>query len=137
MIVRAASDKAWLESRCGIALLGDLRALEAVDDDGTILAMVGFDDWGMNCVKVHFAADKVSALPIVGHAAAQYVFDVAKRKYVFAWTPALHRKAMRWKDWAGFREVYRLKDGYADGNDLVFSVLTKEDCVLLKESANG
>lgn len=130
MIVRAAPPEhyGWLVERVGYSPTEGLRAIEALDSTGRIVGMVGFDNWCPNSVEMHFAADKPLALRALMRPAFEYAFSQTGREYIIGLTPASRSKILSWRGALGFREIHRLRDGYALGDDLVYSVLHRDDC---------
>jgi hypothetical protein len=125
------ADHEWLTTRANFNETKNLRAFKAVDDSGKIVGSIGFDNWGPNSAEVHFAAEDPRAMLRLLQPAAKYVFGDAKREYLLAMTPASKESAHKWKDWMGFVEVHRLRDGCGKGDDLVYSVLHRDNCKIL------
>jgi hypothetical protein len=135
MLVRAALPEhyEWIASRVGFKPTETMTAIEVVDAKGEPLAMASFDNWGHNCCEMHFAAETPIALRPLARAAFDYIFNELGREYIIALTPASKTTALRWRERVGYREIHRLKDGWAKGDDLVYSVLHRDDCRLLRK----
>jgi hypothetical protein len=135
VIVRVATPDHywWLVERVGYAPTTGLRCLEAMDDSGRIAGMVGFDNWMPNSVEMHFAIAKPMALRRLIKPAFRAAFEAADREYVIGLTPSSRARILSWRARFGFKELHRLKDGFAVGDDLVYSALHRDDCPFLKE----
>lgn len=127
MIIQAAQPEhfGWLTERTGYIPGGDFRAIEAVHD-GRILAMVGYDNWLWTSARAHIAVD----VPVrsILRPAFSYPFEEAGRRILLGQVSAGNEKSLRLAKHLGFREVYRTRDGAAEGQDLVFLEMRKEDC---------
>lgn len=135
MIIRQAPVEhyRWLVERVGWAPTGAMRAIEAIDESGEIAGMVAFDNWMFNSAEIHFAVDKPIAFRKLMFAAFDWIFNQSERDYIIALTPAKMRAdVLDIGRRVGFKEIHRLKDGFAKGEDLVYSVLHKDACKYLK-----
>ena len=130
MIVRAAhpSDFAWICQRTGIAPAADMRVIEAVDDSGRTLAQIAAEGWTPNAVRLHIAVDEPIALRDLLRAAAIWIFQQAGKRVAIGVVKGDHARSLRLAKRIGFREVYRVRDGWAEGVDLVALELRKEWC---------
>lgn len=139
----------WLKGRTGCALEDGFRAIEAVDEHdvdwcpacgrwhGLIRGMVGFGSWTPNSVSMHVAVEHPIAVRTLAPAAFEYAFLQAGKKLVVGVTPGDNAKALAFNKHIGFREVYRLKDGWSDGVDMVIQEMHRHECKWLKENAHG
>lgn len=123
----------WLTERSGCALTEALRGLEAVDSTGKIHGAVGFDGWLGNAVQMHVALDSPLSLRALVGPAFRYVFETCGKDMALGLVPAHNEKAIRLDTHLGFREVYRLKDGYAPGDDMLLMVMRKIECKWFEE----
>ena len=57
-----------------------------------------------------------------------YIFNTAGRGVVIGVTPADNAPALKFNKHIGLVELYRIKDGYAQGVDYVVQELRKENC---------
>ena len=130
MIVRAAPPEhyPWLIERVGCAITAGFRAIEAVDGRGRIHAMVGYDWWTETLVVMHVALDSPAALRSIVGPGFSYPFIQAGRETAAATVRASNRRSMRLCQRLGFREGWRIRDGAARGDDLVFFEMRKGDC---------
>lgn len=118
----------WFASRANACWCEDTKGLVVEDDVGRILAAAAFDSWSHTSCNIHIAIDN----PMVirrGFIAQikDYVFNQAGRKMMLGFTPANNAKALRFNEKVGMREIFRLKDGYADGVDYVVTRMMKDE----------
>ena len=130
MIVRASrpDELAWLCERTGIAPTGDMKAVQACDAFGRIYAQVAAEGWTPNAVRLHIAVDEPIALRSLLHAAAVWIFDQAKRGLALGVIKSDNARSLRLAKHIGFREAYRVQDGWAKGVDLVALEMRREWC---------
>lgn len=93
--------------------------------DGQALAIAVMDNWSFNSCLIHIWIDN----PIVlRHGFAdevfRFVFDSGREK-ILGLTPANNRKALKFIKHLGFKELYRIKDGYKQGVDFVLTEMDK------------
>jgi hypothetical protein len=137
----------WLHRKTGVELTINFRAIGLVDAEDvqlcqecgtshpTIKGMVGYSDWTPTGVAMHVAldiraipkADRREALAALTKAAFDYPFKQCKRKYAVGFTRASNAAALRLARGLGFREVYRIKDGWETGEDVVVSRKEADD----------
>jgi len=118
----------WLAERSGCSVTDALRAIEAVDDKGVIRGAVGFDGWLGNAAQMHVALDSPAALRALLRPAFQYLFDTCGKDIALGLVPAHNERALRFDRHIGFRQIYRLKDAFAPGDDMILMELRKADC---------
>lgn len=130
MIVRPAPKEhyLWLVDRTGLNLSLGFRAIEAVDEAGRIHGMVGYDDWTPNSVQMHVAIENPAATRSLLRHAFQYPFKEAGRGLVVGVTPGHLARALKFNKSIGFREVYRIKDGWTPGTDIVIQEMRRDEC---------
>jgi hypothetical protein len=97
--------------------------------------MIGFDGWMDNSAEIHFACERPIALRSLARAAFRFIFEVADREYLYALAPTSRSQVIEWGRRIGFTEIHRLKDGCAKGDDLVYSVLHRDNCTWWRKSA--
>jgi RimJ/RimL family protein N-acetyltransferase len=130
VIVRAAPPEhfAWLYAKTGHLLAGSSTAIEAIDSAGRIRGMVGYDDWTPNSVRMHLAVDT----PVAGRAlllpAFAYPFLEVGVELAIGTIVTTNRRSLALALHLGFREVYRVKDGWASGEHLALLELHRSDC---------
>ena len=130
MIVRAAAPEsfAWLLARAGGEPTPTMKAIEAVDASGRILGMVAGASWTPASVTVSIAIDDPCAARPLLKAAATWIFEQTDRLTMLAVIREDNTKSLRFAKGAGFREVYRVRDGWRLGIDLVVLEGRREWC---------
>ena len=123
MNFRAADvvDLKWFEHEVGCYLTENATGIVA-DEENRILAMVAMDDWTPRSVHVHFYECDVRAMPLLWKELMWYI-SLNGRKLICAVTPATRDVSLRLQRALGFKETYRVKDGWDDGVDLVLTEL--------------
>jgi len=121
------AELAWLAARTGAKFTPEARGIKAVGDGGDIRGMVAFDGWTPNSCYLHMAVDSAIAWRELVPAAAHYVFQQVGLGLMLGLTRGSNARALRFIRAIGFREVHRIRDGFAPGEDLVVSELRKED----------
>jgi RimJ/RimL family protein N-acetyltransferase len=122
----------WLAQRAGLALLPGFGALEAVDDSGRIVGMVGYDGWLPGAVCLHVAIEHPAALRHLLRAGFGVAFDAPPRGFgkvaAIATVLSTNTRSLRLVRKLGFREAYRGKDWSGPGVDFVYFEMRREDC---------
>lgn len=128
--VRAAPPEhlGWIVQRTGFAPTGGCRAIEAVDAAGRIRGMVAFDGWTENACHAHMAVESPIAWRALLAPAFGYAFDQCGRGIILGVVPAGNARSCALTRRFGFREVHRIKDGWAEGEDLVVHEMRKNEC---------
>lgn len=122
----------WIQSRTQCALSPTFRAIEAVDDEGNIRGMVGFDGWTQNAAQMHVAIESPGALRALLKPSFSYLFGEAGRSIALGLVPSHNETALRFDKHIGFRETYRVKDGWAPGDDMVLLEMRRDECRWLR-----
>src|SRR5262249_21180701 len=118
----------WLTSRSGCALTNILRGIEAIDENGRIHGAVGFDSWMGNAAQMHVAIENPRAIFALRRAAFDYIFNQCGKDIAIGMVPAHNEHALAFDKRLGFKEAYRLKNGAAPGDDMIFLLMRREDC---------
>jgi hypothetical protein len=119
---------AWIAQRAQVNPGAQFRALEAVDDTGRILAMVGYDGWLTGCVNVHVALDHPAALRYVLRPGFGIPFVELGCRLVLCQVLSTNWASLRLVNHLGFKEVFRGREWWAPGVDLVFFEMRRADC---------
>lgn len=127
--LKIARDWEWVSSRLHCHLVEDTGGLIAIDRRGDYAAAVVADSFTATACAVHI----VVANPFVLkhgflHAAARMLFVNAKRHVIVGMTPANNEKAMRFNKRIGWQEIYRVRDGFEFGVDMVMFEMRREQC---------
>jgi hypothetical protein len=109
----------------------------ALLDSDTLIACALYDHWTYNSVNVHIWSKSPQVLyPLYISEIFRYPFEVCSRGILLAVTPADNENSLKFSKALGFREVYRVKDGWKEGVDLVVKEMRREECQwLLKKVA--
>jgi RimJ/RimL family protein N-acetyltransferase len=123
----------WLIERAQCAPSPGFRALEAVDGD-RIVAMVGYDLATATMVQLHIALDHPAALRHVLEPGFRWAFS-GKIRLALCAIPALNRASRDLVERLGFRQTYRIEDGWDEGEDLVLYEMRRDECRWLRKAA--
>lgn len=129
MIVQAAPPEhyRWIQERTQCSMTPGFRALEALDH-GRIAGMVGYDFWTPAAVNMHVALeDPRSCLPLIKHA-FRLPFEAVGKAMVLAVIVSDNVKSIEFVKRLGFRETYRVKDGWSPGVDQVLFEMRRDEC---------
>lgn len=132
LFIRPARDLSWLAVRAGCALTSDANGVEAVDENGVIRGQVGFDQWTENSAQTHMAVDAPHVWLSLLKPALRYPFQELGKGLLLGIIPAHRTEALRFAKGVGFREAYRLEDGWDKGDALVVLKLRREHCRFLE-----
>lgn len=108
-----------------------------VEAGGEILAMVVFDWWTHNSAEGHVCIEEPSAILPLLRKALRYFFLETGRSVLLGRVRATNTRALALDKGLGFREVHRIKDGYAVGEDMVLLEMRREDCRWLEVRRHG
>lgn len=135
MLVRAAPprDFAWLYQRTGFLLSGSGKAIEAVDSQGRIRGMVGYDDWTPSAVRMHLALDTPMAGKALLRPGFLYPFAEVGVRVALAQVVSTHKRIVKLALHLGFRETHRVRGGWDEGADLIFMRLDREACRFIQQ----
>jgi RimJ/RimL family protein N-acetyltransferase len=122
----------WIAKRAGLNLHPGFCAIEAVDEDGRIHAMVGFDGWLPGAVCMHVALDSPAALrsilrPAFRAAFAPYPQGFGKTAAI-ATVLSTNARSLRLVEKLGFRRAYVGKDWSGPGVDFVAFEMRRDEC---------
>jgi hypothetical protein len=98
--------------------------------EGTIRAIVAYDDWTQSCVTMHIWIGDPAAMSggDFFRAAFTYPFVQAGKQIVQGVTPADNATSLRFQKWLGFKEVARIPDGWAIGTDTIITHMRHAEC---------
>lgn len=128
MIARAATQESliWLEEHSAAVLTRFATGVEVRDERGNIRGVVGFDDAAPSSIRAHMAVDTPMAWRTLLAAALDYAFLQLNKSVLVGTIPAANRRSIRFAKHVGLRETYRIRDGWAPGEDLVVLEMRKE-----------
>ena len=118
----------WLVERTGCDLTPGFKAIKAVDKQGRIHGMIGYGNWTANSCIMHIALDNPAAFRSLIRWAFEYPFNQCGRNVAFATVRERNLKSHRLCTHVGMREVYRMRDAVAVGEDMVLFEMRKEWC---------
>lgn len=136
MIVQAAplEHVLWLAERAQFNPSMDIKAIEAVDAAGRIHGMAGFDGWTANSVVLTLALDNPACFRQLILAIFHYAFVQAGRGVALATVRGSNVRSLKLCKHVGMREVYRVRDGVAVGEDLVIMEMRREECKWISQA---
>jgi hypothetical protein len=100
-----------------------------------IAAMALYDHWTPNSVNVHIYSSSPKHLfdREFTHAIFHYPFVQCGKGLLIGITPSSHESSLAVSRYLGFREVYRMKDAWAEGIDMIVKEMRKEECQWLRK----
>ncbi len=104
------------------------RGLIAIDTDGKPQGVVLLDNWTENSCMGHIAIQHPMALRKLHVEAMEFVFNTCQLGMFLGVIPADLPKSFKLNLHLGFKEIYRLKDGWDVGVDCIIVQLLKENC---------
>lgn len=126
----------WIAKRAGLTLHGGFMAIEAIDDAGRIVGMVGYDGWLPRAVCLHVAVEHPAALRRLISAGFGVAFEPAPAGFgkaaVIATVLSTNTRSLNLVRKLGFRPAY-VGRGWA-GEDVDFCVfeMRREECRWLR-----
>lgn len=109
------------------------------DEVGGIGAAALYDRWTHSAVEMHAYSKgpKYVFRPEFCKAMFEYPFIQQNKMLAFAVTPCDNTASIALARFLGFREVYRIRDGWEPGTDMVIQELRRENCRFLETVAHG
>lgn len=134
MRVMAATvyDLGWIVAMTGCHATAEFRAIKAIDRHGMIQGMIGYDLWTPNTVWMHIALRTPYVLKSLIRPAFEYPFIQSKLGAVLCGVISTNKKSTNLVRGVGFREVYRIKDGWVKGDDMVIYEMRRDECRWIK-----
>ena len=128
----APDRRGWLAERAGLSIHPGLVAIEAVKDDGTIVAAVGYDGWLGNSCMMHVAVEHPAALRHVLKPGFGIAFAPKPAGLGFAavYAPVRddNRAALLMVEHLGFKPFHHGKDWVQPGVGMVLFEMRRGDC---------
>lgn len=128
----------WIAERASVIVGPAFRAIEAIGEGGQIVGMVGFEVGLPNTNILHIAMevpDRVprevrrQALQMLVMAAFRTTFLGMWKKLAICHVLSTNTRSLSLVKRVGFREVYRGKDYFADGVDVVTFEMNRDEAV--------
>lgn len=111
------------------------KGIVQVNDYMETVAAVGFDNWTMNSVQLHVWIPRPKELVRTFICEVfSYTFVTARKGLVVGLTPSNNAAALHFNKKIGFKEVYRMRDAWDVGVDIVAQEMRKENCRWLRRS---
>jgi hypothetical protein len=121
-------DLQWIVERTQCWLTGGARGIKCVDDSGKIRGMVAYDLWTVNSCQAHMAVDTPIAWRRLIPEVFRYPFVQAGKGVIIGAIPSINPRSMDTARSLGFRETYRVTDGWSQGEDMVLFEMRKDEC---------
>lgn len=118
---------AWLAERTGYVPGGDFRTLVALREDGSTAGVVGFDRWTPGSVHMHIALESPAAGRLLLRPAFAEAFS-GGRTLAAGLVRGGNVRSLALAKHLGFREAYRMRDGWAPGEDMVLFEMRRAEC---------
>lgn len=137
-MIRAATDKDFEVFENNASYAPSRRAKGIVSEvEGEIGAMVVYDHWTFTTVQTHVYAPKFKYFlePLFLEAIFRYPFVTCDKQRLMAVTPEESKGSLAVSRYLGFEEVYRIKDGWMKGSDMVIKELMRKNCRWLQKKA--
>jgi hypothetical protein len=130
MIVRAAPPEhfQYLIERAGVIPTSFFKAIEAVDEKGTVHGMFGYDGWTRNAVVMHVALDFPGALRHLIGPAFAYPFTQLGLGIALCAIRGDNERSLRLTEHVGFKRVYTIRDCFGGGVDQMIYEMRREEC---------
>jgi len=136
-VIRAATQAeiSYVCEKIGYTYNTNANGVMIEDSVGGIGAMAVYDRWTKSGVEMHaFSADpRYLFRPEFCKAMFEYPFVQQKRMLAFAVTPCDNVASIALARFLGFKEVYRIRDGWDLGTDMVIQELRRENCRFLEK----
>ena len=109
------------------------------DEVGGVGAMAIYDRWTKSAVEMHAysASPKYVFQKEFCKAMFEYPFIQQNKMLAFAVTPCDNTASLALARFLGFREVYRIRDGWDSGTDMVIQEMRRENCRFLEKIDHG
>lgn len=112
---------------------GGFRAIGQISDSWDIIACVGYDHWTPNSVQMHIWIPRPQEVSRkFFQEGFRYPFEMCGKGLVVGLTPSNNTAALHFNQRVGFKEVYRMKDAWDVGTDVVVQEMRKENCRWLR-----
>lgn len=118
----------WICERAHVTPGPEFRALEAVDEHWGIQAMVGLDAWTKTAVALHVACRNPLVMRQLARETFRRVFLDCDKRIAMATVRGTNERSQRLVRGLGFREVFRGKDYFDIGDDMVGFEMRREEC---------
>jgi hypothetical protein len=121
----------YVESVLSVPISKATRGVVALDDQNKPCGVCLADGWTHTACNAHLAVQNPMCLRKLFGEFAQYVFITCDKQMMIGIVEETHVRALKLDKNIGFKEIYRLKDGYAPDVDQIIMRLNKADCRFL------
>ena len=113
----------------------DFRGIKLVDSTNKILAMCGFDYWAPNAAQIHIWLPARLGLRSKSFFKElfKYIFVSSDKGVVIGCIPESNPACIKFTQGMGFKEIFRIKDGWDIGQDMVVNEMRRENCKWIDE----
>lgn len=118
----------WIETRTGCVLTRNARAIQALDTSGRIRGVIAYDCWTESGVQAHMAVDSPVVWRSLLRPAFTYPFLEVGRSLLIGIIAADNPRSLNMVRRLGFRETYRVVDGWSVGVDLIVHEMRRHEC---------
>jgi RimJ/RimL family protein N-acetyltransferase len=138
MIVRAMTQKEIREicAKINFSYNSNSNGILIEDENGGVGAAAIYDRWTHTAVEMHAysAGPKYVFRPEFCRAMFDYPFNQQNKMLAFAVTPCDNIASIALARFLGFKEVYRIRDGWDSGTDMVIQEIRRENCRFLEQN---
>ena len=132
-MIRAMTEADWEAAKrvMPMSLKEDTRGVASVDPEtGELWGCVVCEDWTVTAVCCHIVINDMrkAVRDRIFTEVADYVFNQGGRIKILGTVPADNPAAVSVNKKIGFREIFRIEEGYDWGIDYIIMELRKEDC---------
>jgi len=126
-------DWGFVQKYAPILRVEDTTGIMAIDEDtNTTVGAAIMDTWTPNSVQMHLIAiDPLVFRHGFMEEVFDFIFNVKNLGYIYGMVRETNTKALKIDAHMGFREILRLPDAWAVGEDIIVVELKKEDCIYL------
>jgi hypothetical protein len=128
VVAATPDDVPWIVERAHCAPTSRFMAIKAVDNAGVIRGMVGYDSWSRNSCEAHVAVESPIAWRSLVVPTFHYPFEQMGLGVLLALIPAWNARSQQLVKRLGFRETYRIRDGFEIGVDNVLFEMRRDEC---------
>ena len=105
--------------------------------DGKVAALILYDFWTHTSAQAHISVSNFKHFidPAFVRAIFEYPFEMCGKSMLITVTPESAKGSLAISRWLGFVEVYRQKDGWKQGEDMILKEMRRENCRWLQKKA--
>lgn len=123
----------WIRLRASPVLCQDTDGVVAMRGPDLVGAAI-FDSFSENSCLSHVVIEDPMAIRAgLLYWGFHFVFDLRQLNLITGLTPADNEEALRFARKIGFRQTYRIPEGYKKGIDYVLSEMRKDECRWLQQ----